>query len=85
MSIGQYSFLTLVPVAEKPRLPQHVLVEKVHISFDQWFVNVVRDEGYSWLKDFSTQSQRVIYLDRCWDEEQKWKEWCNAAEETNKR
>jgi hypothetical protein len=84
MTTGQYSFLTLVPKEEIPVAPPTTLVEKVHVSFDTWCRNVVRAGEYAWLQEFTIDSQRIIYLDRCWAEELKWKEWCNAVEETNK-
>lgn len=81
---GQYNFLSLVPIYEKPVAPPMALVEKVHFSFDQWLKRIQQGEGYNWLNEFSIESQRVIYLDRCWLDEIRWKEWCNACEETNK-
>lgn len=75
---GQYSFLTLVPKPEVERLPQQVLVERVHFTFDDWFQRMVHAGE-------TTDARRVIYLNLCWDDEIKWKEWCDAVQETSKR
>lgn len=73
----QFSFLDLnarEPVPASPLL----LVEKVHITFEQWSHREIR-RG-----EEAGNVSRFVYLNQCWKDEVLWKEWCDACEETNK-
>lgn len=57
-----------------------LLLEKEHLSFEDWFLNLLRQDllptGY-----ISIMGMRQEYLSLCWKEEELWQKWSDNAKE----
>jgi len=59
---------------EPPALQQMLLVEKVHYTFEMWFINLFR-AGQLDNDTFSMAGLRHEYMTLCWKEEYLWNRW----------
>lgn len=71
MNANQLTFIE-EPAPEAPPIKQMVLVERVHYTYESWEAMLKR-RGLE-------AGNPIQYLNLCWAEEVKWKEWCHATE-----
>ena len=60
-----------------------LLVEKVHLSFEAWFIKLFREGVLAEDEQITLAIMRKEYMALCWKEEMlwnKWKELVNAKE-----
>jgi len=55
-----------------------LLLEKVHLPFDQWFIRLLQQDLLP-AGNFSMMGMRQEYLSICWKEESLWRRWSESA------
>lgn len=68
-------------VEEPQTLRQLLLVEKVHYTFETWFIKRVQSGDIPEDKPFTMRELRLEYLRQCWKEETLWKKWSENGEQ----
>lgn len=54
-----------------------LLVEKVHYTFETWFIRMVQSGLLPEDKPFTIRELRLEYSQQCWKDEALWKNWSN--------
>lgn len=71
--------LPVEQVEEPQILRQLLLVEKVHYTFETWFIRRVQSGDIPEDRPFTIRELRLEYLQQCWREETLWKKWSENA------
>ena len=76
----QVTYLVPETVPQSPLLKTMLLVERVHMSFETWFIRQFQLGLIDNTVKFSLLDMRQEYIALCWKEELLWKEWCHAED-----
>jgi hypothetical protein len=56
-----------------------LLLEKEHLSFEQWLINLVLQNLLPEEETFRIIDLRQEYLELCWTEEELWQKWSESV------
>ena len=60
-----------------------LLVERVHYTFEQWFIRQVQQGLLPEDQPFTVKELRQEYLASCWKEEELWQKWSENVKENS--